>query len=160
MSVEVAGEGGAGECLVYTMQDSYTAILETLTFTMQNVTPSGSHAVRVKLVSPTQDVLARIDDLNVGADLGTNFYTFGLGLNASACTLPSGLAVTDALPWTELLPGTQIFVQPIDGGGGINSNDLITDVLMHFDRGVPSVQQVPALPLSLLPGSDQAPLPV
>ena len=153
MSVETAGSGGSGDTKVYTLSAGQTAVLETLTFTVTTDGTAGVHMIRLRLLSPTGNVVARLDDLNEGGPTQTNFYTYGIGLNASACTLPSGIAVTDALPWTELVPGTQIFVTPITAAGVTIAGDAISAVLLHFDRDVPAPAPAQNLPLTLLPGS-------
>lgn len=153
MSVEVTGEGGSGEVITYALPDSLTALLESISFRVDTSVTGAGHMVRLRFVSPTGETLGRLDDLNVGADGQQNFYTYALGLNGSACTLPAGIAVTDALPWTELLPGTEIRLEPIDELG-VTLADTISHVLMHFDRAAaPAPDPGPLLPLVLLPGS-------
>jgi len=153
MSRQVSGEGGSGAVVTYTLAPGESDQLETLSFTVNTDGTAGVHSVRLVITMPTVGVIARLDDLNQAGPSQENFYTYGLGLNASACTLPAGLAVTDALPQTELLAGTTIELIAIDAAGAEIAGDTLSDVLMQFaGAGVSSVDSHP-LPLTLLPGT-------
>lgn len=156
MSVEVAGQGGSGSTVVYTMPNGYEAMLEVIRFQVVGSASGNGHSVRLIATSPSGNEIYRLDDLNQGGDSQTNVYTYGLGLNASACTLPSGIAVTDALPWTTLLPQTVIRVVPVDAAGATITGDTISAVLLRFADQVGASGggiTFPDLPLSLLPAA-------
>jgi hypothetical protein len=156
LSVQVSGNGGVGQTTVYTFAQGQTSMIETLSFTIVTAAIAGNHMVRVTLSMPTVGVIARLDDLNLSSPGQTNFYTYGVGLNAAACTLPAGLAVTDALPWTDLLPGSQVIITPISDTG-VTLADTISDVLLQLaqDTAQAPVDTAP-LPLSLLPAAAAA----
>lgn len=156
MSIEASGQGGAGACTVYTITDAAEQTLEVLTFKVVGSASGNGHMVRLLATSPAGGIVWRLDDLNVGGDSQTNFYTYGLGLNASACTLPTGLAVTDALPWTDLLEGTTLQIIPIDNAGATIAGDVISDVFLRFADTPASQPPVAAFPLTLLPGAAAA----
>src|SRR5947207_13504825 len=115
MSVGVSGPDGAGFVTAYTAPKGRDVTIETLTRTVVADGTAGSHGVRVQFVPTTGVATTTLDDLNVSAPGQTTTYTYGLGLNASACTTASGWAVTDALPWTNL------------GGSGTLTITTITD---------------------------------
>lgn len=129
MSDGTRGDGGTGQTTVYTTPLSGQYRLEVLHLTIATDGTAGVHTIRVRVIDVTLDQsIMTLDDLNEGAPSQTNTYTYGLGLNASACTLPDGLAVTDALPWTQLKPGSQIIVTPINGNGVEIPGDTIEAV--------------------------------
>lgn len=156
MSQQVSGEQGSGEVLVYTLGPGEERTLETIAFTVATDGTAGTHAVRLLLDVPTVGTIARLDDLNIGGPGQTNFYTYGLGLNASACTLPNGIAVTDALPWTDLPPGATITLRAIDGAGAEIAGDAFSGVLLQLSGSGAPVRPADNLPLYLLPGSAAA----
>ena len=153
MSVTVAGEGGHGAVVAYVLGPGQSDQLETLSFQIDTDGTAGAHAVRLVLTLPTVGIVGRVDDLNVGGPGQTNFYTYGLGLNASACTLPTGIAVTDALPYTTLQPETTIELIAIDAAGAEIAGDAISNVLMQFAGSAAAAPPAQMLPLTLLPGS-------
>lgn len=153
MSRPAGGHDGSGSTLVYTLAQAEADTLETLAFTVTTDATAGTHAIRVRLVLPTVGTVARLDDLNAGGPSQTNFYTYGLGLNASTCTLPDGIAVTDALPRTELRPGAEIWIDPINAAGASIAGDQISAVLLQFAGAAQEAPvELPAPPLTLLPG--------
>jgi hypothetical protein len=156
VSDTISGNGGLGATKLYELAAGQEGTLETLSFTVVTDATAGTHAVRVTLEIPTVGIVARLDDLNVSGPGQTNFYTYGLGLNASACTLPTGLAVTDALPWTSLPPGAQIKATPIDGAGATLTGDRISAVLLQMtSMAAAAVAQIPQ-PISLMPAAAAA----
>lgn len=153
MSRLVAGESGTGATVVYTLAIGESDQLETLSFQIDTDGTAGTHTARVVLTQPTIGVVFRGDDFNVGGPGQTNFYTYGLGLNASACTIATGFAVTDALPWTTLLAEATVEVIPINASGVEIAGDRISNVLMQFSGEGRAAPPVSNLPLTLLPGS-------
>ena len=156
MSRQVAGEGGSGSVTVYTFAAGETAMVESLSFTVATDGTAGTHAIRVKLDIPTVGVVLRGDDLNIGGPGQTNFYTYALGLNASACTLPDGLAATDALPWTELPPGSTVTVEAINATGVEIAGDAISNVLLQLSDAAAAPPPASTVPITLLPGNPAA----
>lgn len=135
MSVTVRGNEGSGETTVYNSPNDRAVTIQTLKFQIDTDGTAGTHTVRVRFVEPTIGAIFPLDDLNIGGPLQTNYYTYGLGLNASACTVANGMAVTDALPWTELAPGSTITVTPTNGGDTVISGDAISNVVLKVDDG-------------------------
>lgn len=156
MSRQAAGEGGSGSVVVYTFAAGETAMLETLSLTVATDGTAGTHAIRVILDIPTVGEVFRGDDLNIGAPNQTNHYTYGLGLNASACTLPDGIGVTDALPWTELPPGSTVTVEAINGTGAEIGGDVISAVLLQLSDAAAPAPPPSNIPITLLPGNPAA----
>lgn len=153
MSTPVSGEAGSGQVVAYTLGQGEAATLETISFVVATDGTAGVHSVRLSLVLPTIGTVAQLDDLNEAGPSQTNHYTYGLGLNGSACTLPTGISVTDALPWTELQPGAEIILEAINAAGVEIAGDTFSDVLLQFAGSAIAPAPVTLLPISLLPGS-------
>ena len=156
MSRQVAGQEGAGSVVVYQLGPAESATLESIHFTVETDATAGVHQIRLLLEIPTVGTIARLDDLNEAGPSQTNFYTYALGLAGSACTLPSGLAVTDALPDTQLPPGATITVEAITGAGVEIAGDQISAVLLQLSGAAVQAAPPEDLPLFLLPGSAAA----
>jgi hypothetical protein len=132
MSTTVRGNEGSGETTVYNSPQSRPVTIQSLKFQVDTDGTAGTHAVRVRFVEPTIGAVVALDDLNVGGPSETHYYTYGLGLNASACTIADGMAVTDALPWIELVAGSHITVTPTDGTDTVISGDAISNVSLKI----------------------------
>jgi hypothetical protein len=118
--------------------------VQSLKFQVDTDATAGVHAVRVRFVEPTIGSVVALDDLNAGGGSETHYYTYGLGLNASACTIADGMAVTDALPWIELAPGSQIVVTPTDGTDTVIAGDAISNVSLKIsDAGAEGTDNSP-----------------
>jgi hypothetical protein len=133
MSVTVRGNEGSGETTVYNAPQGRSVTVQTLKFQVDTDATAGVHTVRVRLVDPTVGSFATLDDLNAGGPSETHYYTYGLGLNASACTTADGMAVTDALPWAELGANGHITVTPTDGTDTELTGDAISNVVLKID---------------------------
>lgn len=133
MSVTVKGKEGSGATTVYNAPQSRPVTIQTLKFQVDTDATAGTHTVRVRLVDPTIGSFATLDDLNVGGPSETHYYTFGLGLNASACTTADGMAVTDALPWAELAANGSVVISPTNGTDTVISGDRISNVVLKVD---------------------------
>lgn len=131
MSLTVRGQEGSGFVTIYSVPQIYGVQVETVKFQVDTDGTAGTHTVRLRLVDPVLDSIATLDDFNVGGPGQTNFYTYGLGLNASACVIPSGVAVTDALPWTELAARGSITVSSIDANGTEIPGDTFSEVVIQ-----------------------------
>jgi hypothetical protein len=85
-------------------------------------------------------------------------YTFGIGLNGSACVAVTGWQMTDALPDTILAPETVITVSAVNDSGASMVGDQIAGVTLFGEltdvvgATAPLVDLVPGL----LPGSVEA----
>lgn len=156
MSRPTSGEGGSGAVVVYELGGAETAMLETLSFTVTTDGTAGTHAVRLVLTLPGQGIVGRFDDLNVGGPTQVNGYTYGLGLNASACTLPDGIDVTDALPWTTLPPGATIELIAINGSGVEIPGDTFSEVFLMLGGEIEQPPQPSNIPITLLPAQAAA----
>jgi hypothetical protein len=147
MSTTVRGSSGSGETVVWTSPAERSVMVQSLKFQVNTNGTAGTHAVRVRFVEPTIGAVVALDDLNVGGPSETHYYTYGLGLNASACTIAGGMAVTDALPWIELAPLTEIVVTPTDGTDTVISGDAISNVALKISDAAAE-------------GSDNTPMPL
>lgn len=134
MSLTIRGATGTGFVTVWTVPQTGDYQIETVKFQVDTDGTAGVHMVRVRLVDPVLGSIATMDDLNAGGPSQQNFYTYGLGLNASACTLPSGLAVTDALPWTGLAPRGTITVSAINDSGVEIPGDAFSEVVIQVSQ--------------------------
>lgn len=144
MSITVRGNSGSGETVVWTSPAERAVTVQSLRFQISTDGTAGTHAVRVRFVEPTIGAVVTLDDLNIGGPAQTNYYTYGLGLNASACTITSGMAVTDALPWIEIAPLTQITVSPTNGTDTVISGDAISGVALKIsDDATASLKMLP-----------------
>ena len=151
MSVTVRGNTGSGFVEVYDAPQDRDVTIQTLKFQVDTDGTAGVHAVRVRLVAPTVGAFATLDDLNVGGPGERHYYTFGIGLNASACTISGGMAVTDALPWTQLPSGGSITVTATDGGDNEIVGDAISNVVLQV--GDDHTQVPPLLPILEMPAA-------
>jgi hypothetical protein len=133
MSITVYGPKGSGALTAYTAPNSRDVTLETLTFTVLADGTAGTHRVRVKYLDDAGNTFAVLDDLNVSASGQTTIYTYGLFLNASACTTADGWAVTDALPGTQLRASSSVTITAITDGGVEISGDTISAVVLQVN---------------------------
>lgn len=133
MSVTVYAAGGSGSITAYTAPNNRDVTLETLTFTVLADGTAGTHRVRVKYLDDAGNTFAVLDDLNVSASGQTTIYTYGLFLNASACTTADGWAVTDALPGTQLRASSSVTITAITDGGVEISGDTISNVVLQVN---------------------------
>jgi hypothetical protein len=144
MSVTVRGPDGSGQVEAYEVPGGRTVTVQTLAFTVTADGTAGVHRVRVRYVSNGGVRIASLDDLNESAAGFVTTYTYGLGLNASACTTVTGLAVTDALPWTELDNGATVQITAIDDNGNEIAGDSITAVVLQVsDPGAEGADNAP-----------------
>lgn len=133
MSVTVYGPTGSGLITAYTAPKGRTVTVETLTFTVAAGVAAGTHRVRVQMVDTAGQPIATLDDLNTSAASQTTIYTYGLGLNASACATANGWAVTDALPFTQISDEAYVTVEAITDNGVEISGDAISAVVLQVD---------------------------
>jgi hypothetical protein len=147
MSVVVSGPNGSGSVTAYTAPQGRDVVIETLTFTIVADGTAGIHRARVQFVPTTGATTATMDDLNTSGPSQTTTYTYGLGLNASACTTATGWAVTDALPWTDLRGSGKIVVTAINDSGVAISGDAISNVFLQVRDDGASDQDNTPMPL-------------
>lgn len=131
MSLTIRGARGSGFVTIYDVPKIYDVQVESVKFQVDTDGTAGVHMVRLRLVDPSLGSIATLDDLNAGGPGQTNYYTYALGLNASACTLPSGLAVTDALPWTELAAEGALTLTAITDAGVTIPGDAFSEVVIQ-----------------------------
>lgn len=131
MSTTVYGPSGSGSVTAYTVPAGRSVTLETLAFTVAADGTAGTHRVRVKFVDDAGNVIATLDDQNDSAASQTTTYTYGLFLNASACTTATGWAVTDALPGTQIKDGGTVTITTINDNGVEISGDAISAVVLQ-----------------------------
>lgn len=131
MSVTVRGTPGSGFVTIYQVPAIYAVQVETVKFQVNTDGTAGTHAVRLRLVDPALGSLATLDDFNVGGPTQENYYTYGLGLNASACTIPTGVAVTDALPWTDLAASGSITLTAVNDVGVEIPGDSFSEIVIQ-----------------------------
>jgi hypothetical protein len=151
MSVTVKGRQGSGLTTVYNSPQSRPVTIQSLKFQVDTNATAGVHTVRVRFVEPTIGAVVTLDDLNAGGPNQTNYYTFGLGLNASACTITTGMAVTDALPWIELVAGSSITISPTDGTDTVIAGDAISNVVLKVSDD--QATTLKALPIYEMPAA-------
>lgn len=148
MSVGVYGPNGLGTTIAYTVPKGRMVTVQTLAFTVLADGTAGVHRVRVRYIDDAGSRVVALDDLNESAPGLTTHYSYGLGLNASACTTVDGLAVTDALPWTQIKDGAYIRITAIDDNGAQISGDAISAIVLQIED------------LGADAGPDNAPMPL
>lgn len=132
MSEAFSGNTGFGSVLVYTVPAGYTLQLEMLRFIVGMDSTAGIHKVRVQFYDNRLGAAtATLRDLNQGGANEFITYTYGLGLNASACVTVDGWEVTDALPFTTLAPQTDIYITPVDDNGITQGGDEVNPVTLY-----------------------------
>lgn len=136
MSLTVRGLEGSGFVTVYQVPMIYAVQVETVKFRVDTDATAGVHTVRLRLVDPALGSIAPLDDFNQGGPAQTNYYTYGLGLNASACVIPTGVAATDALPWTELAADGSITLEAIDDTGVQIAGDVFSEIVIQVSPSV------------------------
>lgn len=152
MSRVVYGNVGSGSVNVYAAPAFTDVVLENLTFTITAVGAGGIHRARLQLTDNAGTPFGTYDDLNVSAGGQLTIYTYGLGLNASACTAATGWAVTDALPWTDIPAGGSVIVTAITDNGVTIGGDAIGAVVLKvsYTQGeVPPLQPIIEMPPSI-----------
>lgn len=133
MSITVNGRTGSGRVVTYNAPQQRDVGLETLTFTVLADGTAGTHRVRVEMIDDAGQPFATLDDLNVSASGQTTIYTYGLFLNASACTTANGWAVTDALPGTQLRASSSVAITAINDNGVEIAGDTISNVVLQVN---------------------------
>jgi hypothetical protein len=156
LSQAYTGETGTSPVVVLTTPRDGQFRLEGICFTVLCDGTAGIHKARVTITDPAAKKATYIlRDLNEGGANETLIYTYGIGLNASACVTVTGWEVTDALPNTTLYPGTTVTIGMVNDGGTNIAGDTILPVTLYGeffpDESTPG-QTVPLLP-GLLPGS-------
>jgi hypothetical protein len=156
MGQAIRGAAGFGNVAVYTTPRDHEMRLELLNFTLYTDATAGIHKALVIFTDSSIDQdTALLRDLNeAGPNMGIT-YTFGIGLNGSACVADDGWQVTDALPDTILAPETVITVFAINDIGAQIVGDEFADVTLFgelIESVAAPVQQIDLLP-GLLPGS-------
>lgn len=134
MGEAFAGQGGSGSVVVYAVPSGFTLALEMLRFVVTTDATAGIHKARVRFYdSSLNQWTATLRDLNEGGPNETLTYTYGMGLNASACVTVNGWEMTDALPFTTLAPNTDIVVNMVNDNGGSLNGDVIDPVTLYGD---------------------------
>lgn len=132
MSEAFAGHSGSGSLVVYTVPRGYELVLQLLRFVIACNATAGIHKARVRFYDNALDATtASLRDLNEGGASETLTYTYGLGLNGSACVSKDGWEMTDALPLTVLAPNTDIYIASVDDAGTVISGDVISPVTLY-----------------------------
>lgn len=149
MSQAFTGTTGSGSVDTFTTPLGSTFVLEGVCFTVTTDGSAGIHKARVTLTDPASHTAVFVlRDLNEGGPSETLVYTYGIGLNSSACVTVTGWEMTNPLPQTELYPGTVVNVAMVDDNGGARSGDAISRVTLY---GQPIVAaSVATVPLPLL----------
>jgi hypothetical protein len=151
MGAAIRGASGTGSVNVYTVPRDHEFRLELLTFALVTDATAGVHKALVIFTDSTIDqTTALLRDLNEGGPSMTLTYTFGIGLNGSACVAVTGWNMTDALPDTLLAPETVITVAAVNDAGATIAGDSITNVTL-FGELTDSVS-APAHEVDLIPG--------
>lgn len=157
MGEAFAGNAGSGSVLVYQVPRDHFLRLELLTFVVTCDATAGIHKAKVTLFDTSlSETIAVLRDLNEGGATEVLTYTYGIGLNASACVSVSGWEMTDALPETDLAPGTMITVAMVNDSGTTLTGDAIGAVVLYgtFYNSVDTAQTpMPQMIDGLLPGS-------
>jgi hypothetical protein len=159
MGQAIRGAAGSGTVDVYTVPRDHEFRLELLTFALITDATAGVHKALVTFTdSQIDQTTALLRDLNEGGPLQTLTYTFGIGLNGSACVAVTGWNMTDALPDTILAPETVVTISAVNDAGATIVADVITNATL-FGELLGTVetpaQQIDLIP-GLLPGSVEA----
>jgi hypothetical protein len=154
MAEAFSGANVAGSGVAYIVPRAYVLRLELLTFTLTTDATAGIHKARVLLTDAALGATtARLRDLNEGGASQTLRYTFGIGLNGSACVTATGWEMTDALPDTVLAPQTTITLTAVTDAGATIAGDVFSSVVLYGDLvGTVADDPVPALVPGFLPG--------
>jgi hypothetical protein len=157
MGQAIRGAAGSGSVDVYTVPRDHEFRLELLTFALITSATAGVHKALVTFTdSQIDQTTALLRDLNEGGPNQTLTYTFGIGLNGSACVTVTGWNMTDALPDTLLAPETVITVSAVNDAGVTLVGDVITNATLFGELtdavGTRTTELVDMVP-GLLPGS-------
>jgi hypothetical protein len=134
MGQAIRGAAGSGSVDVYTVPRDHELRLEILTFAIVTDATAGVHKALVTFTDSSIDqTTGFLRDLNEGGPLQTLTYTYGIGLNGSACVAVTGWQMTDALPDTILAPETVITVTAVNDAGSTHGSDVITAVTLFGD---------------------------
>jgi hypothetical protein len=134
MGAAIRGAAGTGSVNVYQVPRDHEFRLELLTFALATDATAGVHKALVTFTdSQIDQVTAELRDLNEGGPSMTLAYTYGIGLNGSACVAVNGWQMTDALPDTLLAPETIITISAVNDAASVISGDTITAVTLFGD---------------------------
>jgi hypothetical protein len=134
MGAAIRGASGAGSVNVYMVPRDHEFRLELLTFVLATGATAGVHKALVTFTdSQIDQVTAELRDLNEGGPSMTLAYTYGIGLNGSACVAVNGWQMTDALPDTLLAPETIITISAVNDAASVIAGDTITAVTLFGD---------------------------
>jgi hypothetical protein len=134
MGAAIRGAAGAGTVNVYTVPRDHEFRLELLTFALVTDATAGVHKALVTFTdSQIDQVTAELRDLNEGGPSMTLAYTYGIGLNGSACVAVTGWQMTDALPDTLLAPETVITISAVNDSASVIAGDVISGVTLFGD---------------------------
>jgi hypothetical protein len=118
VSDALPGAAGSGSITAYTVPAGYLLRLELLRFTLATDATAGVHKARVTIRDVRSGyVTATLRDLNEGGPSMTLTYTYGIGLDGSACAAVDGWEMTDALPDTVLAPQTTVTLAAVTDAG-------------------------------------------
>jgi hypothetical protein len=132
MSQAFTGNTGSGSVDTFTTPLGGTFVLEGICFVVTTDGSAGIHKARVTLTDPASHVpVFVLRDLNEGGPSETLTYTYGIGLNSSACVTVTGWEMTNPLPQTELYPGTVVNIAMVDDNGGARASDAISRVTLY-----------------------------
>lgn len=131
MAHATRGVNVTGSGTTYTAPKLAPYRLELLTFLLTCDGTAGIHKARVSFVDPNiGTTTAYLRDLNEGGPSEVLRYTFGMGLNGSACVAVSGWEITAALPLTVLEPETAIVLTAVNDAGATISGDVFSAVVL------------------------------
>jgi hypothetical protein len=134
VSDALPGAAGSGSITAYTVPAGYLLRLELLRFTLATDATAGVHKARVTIRDVRSGyVTATLRDLNEGGPSMTLTYTYGIGLDGSACAAVDGWEMTDALPDTVLAPQTTVTLAAVDEGGSVIAGDTFSNVVLYGD---------------------------
>lgn len=151
MARAIRGAAGSGSVTVYTVPRDHELYLMMLRFVLTCDGTAGIHKARVRMTDAQigQEV-GRFRDLNEGGASEVLTYTYGIGLNASACVTVTGWDLTDALPNASLDPQTAIIIESVNDAGSTISGDAISGVVLYGD--LTSTVSVGSADVQLVPG--------
>ncbi len=133
MAGAIKGKQITGNGVTYTTPNFARTRIEAICFTLACDATAGIHKAKVAIIDASGLVVARLRDLNEGGPTETLAYTYGIGLNASACVTVTGWEMTDALPNTIYAANTDIRLTAVNDAGATIAGDVFSNVVLYGD---------------------------
>lgn len=135
MGQAISGQGGRGTVTAYTAAKDYILAVQTVQFGLAVPGSGGPHWATVAFGDANLPVVFESVTTVSVPDSANSQWNFGVGM-VEAKQDPTGGTVpviTAPLPEMDLFPGGMVIIQARQGNGAIDSNAIISNVIIYAD---------------------------